>query len=78
MENTIYDSNKDETIGFYEDIFKGYKSLISEALGRNDIEEMESLTEELSEIMDWKDYEDLLVLSENNGMGFTCKPYKEK
>lgn len=78
MENCIYDSNKDETIGFYEDVFKGYKALIEEALQADNIEEVNSLTEELTEIMDWKDYEGLLVLSENNGMGFTCKPYSEK
>jgi hypothetical protein len=31
----------------------------------------------LLELESIKDYDGLLVLSENNGMGFTCKKYKD-
>ena len=75
MNNTIYNDNEEVTIGYYDDIFKGYKELIEEALKQNDIEEANSLTEQLTEIMDWKDTEDLLVLSDGNGMGLIITPY---
>lgn len=75
-DNIIF-NDMDEGIGFYKDIVVLYKNLIKESVDRDDTEEANTLIEELEEINEYKDYTGLLVLSENNGMGFTCKPYKE-
>lgn len=77
MDNTIY-TDMDETIGFYKDLARGYKEMISEAVGREDYEDAKDLMEQLEEIKEYKEYDDLLILSMNNGMGFTAKPYKKK
>ncbi len=77
MENVIYDSNNDLSIGFYEDLVRGYKDIIKDFLDKEDYENAKSCTNELDDITKWKDYTGLLVLSENNGMGFTCKPYEQ-
>ena len=77
MDNTIY-SDMDETIGYHSDLVRGYKKLIKEAVERDDYEEAKDLMEQLEEMNEWKDYDDLLVLSMNNGMGFTCRPYQPK
>lgn len=72
--NTIF-NDKDETLGYYKDIVALYQDLISGATERNDMEEVKDLAEQLDEINEFSEYEDLLVLSMNNGMGFTCKKY---
>lgn len=77
MDNTIY-TDMDDTIGFYKDLARGYKEMISQAVNREDYEDAKGLMEQLEEIKEYSEYDDLLILSENNGMGFTCKPYKTK
>lgn len=75
-ENIIFDGNTSETIGFYSDLVKLYKAMIKDKIDLNEYEEAKGLIDELSEIDNWTDYDGLLVLSQNNGMGFTCKQYK--
>lgn len=77
MDNTIF-NDMDETIGYYSDLVSGYKKLIKEAVQDEDFEQAKDLMEQLEEINNWTDNDGLLVLSMNNGMGFTCKPYKTK
>jgi len=77
MNNVIF-NDMDESIGYYKDLAKGYKELIEDAVKREDYEEAQELIEQVQDIDEYKDYEGLLVLSMNNGMGFTCKKYKEK
>lgn len=74
--NTIF-NDMDETIGYYKDIVALYQSLIKDATDRNDPEEIKDLSEQLDEINEFKECDGLLVLSENNGMGFTCREYKK-
>lgn len=75
-QNIIFDSNTDDTIGFYSDLVRLYKSLIKDKIDLNEYEEAKDLTDELAEIDEFNDYDGLLVLSQNNGMGFTVKLYK--
>ena len=75
-DNTIY-NDMDETIGYYKDIVALYKDLIKSATEDNNTEEVKDLAEQLEEINEFKECEGLLVLSENNGMGFTCREYKK-
>lgn len=74
-QNIIFDNNTEDTIGFYSDLVRLYKSMIKDKVDLNDYEEAKSLMNELAEIDDWTDYDGLLVLSHKNGMGFTCKQY---
>lgn len=76
-DNTIFDSNNDNVYGLYNDLVKAYKKIIKEQLDDGDLESVESYTEDLKEIEEFKDYDGLLVLSENNGMGFTCDKYRD-
>lgn len=74
-DNIIYNQN-DEAIGYYSDLVKLYKSMIKERVDANDYDEAQSLMEQLKEIDEWTDNDGLLILSDNNGMGFTCRQYK--
>ena len=69
----IIQNKDDELIGFYDDIIKGYGELIDEALRLKDYAEVKNLAEQLQEINQYKDCDGLLVLSYNNGMGFSCR-----
>lgn len=75
-DNVIY-NDYDECIGYYDDIVEMYKSMIKTEIDLENVEEVKNLTEELEEINNHKGYSGLLVLSENNGMGFTARKYKE-
>lgn len=74
-ENIIY-NDMDESIGYYKDFVKLYKGLIKDATDKGDWEEIEYLVEQIKEIEDFREYNGLLILSENNGMGLTVNPYK--
>lgn len=77
MDNTIY-TDMDDTIGFYKDLARGYKEMINQAVNREDYEEAKDFMGQLEEINGYSEYDDLLILSMNNGMGFTCQPYQTK
>lgn len=74
-DNIIY-NDMDESIGYYKDFVKLYKGLIKDATDKGDWEEIEYLVEQIKEIEDYREYNGLLILSENNGMGLTVNPYK--
>lgn len=75
-DNVIYNNN-DETIGYYNDLYAMFYSIIDDALKSRDIDTAKEQLEYLEEMSEWANYDDLLVLSMNNGMGFTAKPYKK-
>ena len=75
-DNVIY-NNDDETIGYYNDLYAMFYSIIDDALKSRDVETAKEQLEYLDEMGEWANYEGLLVLSMNNGMGFTCKEYKK-
>lgn len=70
-------NDMDESIGYYKDLYASIASVAIDALNDGDAETAQEQCEYLVEMSEWKDYGDLLVLSMNNGMGFTCKPYKK-
>lgn len=77
MENLIYNSNTDETYGLYKDIVRFYQKEIKSAVDRADLDEARDLMDQLDEVIRCADNgNNILVLSMNNGMGFTCKVYK--
>lgn len=77
MENCIYDSNNNNIIGFYKDIKAGLKKQIEEYISDDNWEEAKDLADLLLDLNEWADNGNLLVLSDNNGMGYTIKEYEK-
>ena len=78
MSDNIILNDKDESIGYYNDLYKVFENVIVDAIKSHDIEMAKEQLEYLEEMSEWTNYEGLLVLSMNNGMGFTCRPYKQE
>ena len=79
MQNVI--SQDDDLIGFYGDLVKYLKDellgLLQEEKGAPDSGALANYSEIFSELEGQKDAPGLLVISENNGMGWTVRPYNE-
>lgn len=71
-------NDMDESIGYYKDLYAMFESVIIDALKDHDTETAQEQVGYLLELDEHKDYDGLLVLSMNNGMGFTAKPYEKK
>ena len=74
--NNIIETDRDEVIGFYNDLYKMYVEQITDLLKSRNIEEAQTQLENLNEMADLCNYDGLIILSECNGMGFVAKPYK--
>lgn len=70
-------NDMDESIGYYKDLYASLAEVAIDALKSGDAETAQEQVGYLVEMQEWQDHEGLLVLSMNNGMGFSCKPYKE-
>lgn len=77
-DNTIFDSNTEDTIGYYNDLRELLKEQAVEAVKAEDYEQASMICDDLLELYELRDYDGLIVLSENNGFGFTAKPYKKE
>lgn len=77
MDNNVIYNDKDECIGYFDDLVALYKGMLKNEIDLDDMEEVQHLAEELTELYKLEDYNGLIVLSENNGMGFTARKYKE-
>ena len=75
-ENIIY-TDDFEAIGFYRDLKALVKKQTLEYVEQDNFEEAEELADFLQDIYKFKDYAGLLIASQNNGMGWTIKEYKE-
>lgn len=71
-------NDMDESIGYYKDLYAMFESVIVDALKEHDTETAQEQVGYLADLDEWKEYDGLLVLSMNNGMGFTAKPYREE
>lgn len=76
MENCIYNSNDNSTVGYCEDLKAGLKKIIENYIKEDNWEEAKELADVLLDLNGWADNGNLLVLSDNNGMGYTIKEYK--
>lgn len=77
MDNVIYTSD-DEAIGFYKDLRKVIIEQIHQLIEQKDYENASSLLDELMDLEQYSECEELLITSDNNGMGFTVEKYKDK
>lgn len=75
MNNTIT-TDYGDLIGFYADLSKYMADEFAEAVREKDWERVETLTEICRLLDDYKEANGLLIISENNGMGWTVEKYK--
>lgn len=78
MGDNVITNDMDESIGYYKDLYATFKNTIVDALNSDDPYTAQEQIEYLIDMQEYKDYDELLVLSMNNGFGFTCKPYKKE
>ena len=76
MDNCIFDDNTNGSIGFYKDLKAGLKKQAEEFIADDNWEEAKDIADLLLDLEAWADNERLLVLSDNNGMGYTIKEYE--
>ena len=76
MNNCIYNDNDNSIIGYYKDIKAGLKKIIEDYIKEDNWDEVKDMTEVLQELNEMDDKGALLVLSDNNGMGYTISEYK--
>lgn len=76
-DNIILDRD-DNAYGFYEDLYKFYTKQIETELKGRAIENAKTLIEELEELSDLCDYDGIIKISDNNGMGFSATPFTKK
>ena len=74
-DNIIYDSD-DNAYGFYNDLYKSFTEQINEELKSRNIEQAQTLVEELNELADLCNYTGIIKVSNCNGMGFMATKYK--
>ena len=77
MSNVIINDFGD-IIGYYSDLVKEIKDNAGEALTANEYEQVEDMLEVLRLLDRYTDEDGLLVISENNGMGYTVDTYKNE
>lgn len=73
--NNIITNDRDEVIGYYNDLYNMYVEEITNLLKGRNIEEAQSQLENLNEMAELCNYDGLIVLSDCNGMGFMAKEY---
>ena len=76
MENCIFDDNTDGTIGFYKDMKSGLVEQGRDFIKSGDYEQARDVCDMLLELEEYREFGGLLLLSENNGMGWTITKYK--
>lgn len=76
--NNLIFNDMDETIGYYNNLEKFLQEQVFNAIKEKDYEQASMICNDLLELYALRDYAGLIILSENNGMGFTAKPYKEE
>ena len=77
MDNCIYNSNNNITIGYQKDLVAYIKKCLDDYAEQLDWEQVKDMADLLLDFNAWADNENLLVLSDNNGMGWTIKEYEK-
>ena len=76
-DNIIYDSNNNTHIGFQKDLVAYLKTCLDDYKKNDDWEQVKDIADLLLDFNGWQDNDNLLVISDNNGMGYTIKEYKK-
>lgn len=75
--NIIYNANNNNTIGYYKDLKAELKKIIEDYIKEDNWEEAKDMVDLLLDLNERTDNGNLLVLSDNNGMGYTIKEYEK-
>lgn len=75
--NIIYNDNNNNTIGYYKDLKAELKKIIEDYIKEDNWEEAKDMADLLLDLNAWTDNGNLLVLSDNNGMGYSIKEYEK-
>ena len=73
-DNVILNS-KGEQVGYYEDLRACLEWSVAEFVKQKDYEQARDMCDLLADLETYLDYEEMLVLSDNNGMGYTIRKY---
>lgn len=76
-DNWIFNSNTNNTYGFYGGMKAELVKQLKDFTADEDWESVNEMTELLTELEQLKESNNMLVLSENNGMGYTIKEYEK-
>ena len=74
-DNIIYNSYNNTHIGYQKDLVAYLKTCLDEYVKQEEWENAKDLTDLLLDFNAWADNENLLVLSDNNGMGWSIREY---
>lgn len=75
--NTIYNSNNNTITGYQKDLVAYIKACLNDYAKDENWEEVKDMADLLLDFNAWADNPCLLVLSNNNGMGWTIKEYEK-
>lgn len=76
-DNIIYNSYNNTNIGYQKDLVAYVKTCLEDYIKEDSWEEVKDMADLLLDFNAWADNESLLVLSNNNGMGWTIKEYEK-
>lgn len=76
-DNIIYKSYDNTYIGYQKDLAMYIRARLDDYKKQGDWEQVKDMADLMLDFNAWADNENLLVLSDNNGMGYTIKEYEK-
>ena len=76
-DNIIYNSYNNTHIGYQKDLVAYIKTCLEDYKKQEAWESVKDIADLLLDLNEWVDNENLLVLSDNNGMGYSIKEYEK-
>lgn len=74
-DNIIYNSYNNTHIGYQKDLVAYIKTCLEDYKKQDDWEQVKDMADLLLDFNEWADNGNLLVLSDNNGMGWSIREY---
>ena len=76
-DNLIFRNSTGRVYGFYKDLREGLVKQVEEFTEQENWEMVKTMADLLLDMNAWADNDNMLVLSDNNGMGYTIKEYEK-
>ena len=76
-DNIIYNSYNNTHIGYQKDLVAYIKTCLDDYKKQEAWESVKDIADLLLDFNEWADNGNLLVLSDNNGMGYSIKEYEK-
>lgn len=77
MDNCIFDDNTNGSIGFYKDLKSGLIKQTKEFIDKGYYEDATEAITILDDLENYDNYNGLLLIQDNNGMGYTIREYEK-